>query len=59
MERFHPDEIKVTKISSRLNKRQIFRSTHLTGQVGQVGQAGFAGLIGFIDSQSQGFVLFQ
>jgi len=37
--RFHPDEMTVTKISSRLNRRWIYLTAHLTGQVGQVGQA--------------------
>ena len=40
--RFHPDEIRATKISSRLNKG----NKDLTGQVGQAGQAGFTGFGG-------------
>ena len=35
LSKFHPDEIRATKISSRLNKG----NKDLTGQVGQVGQA--------------------
>jgi hypothetical protein len=36
--RFHPDEITATKISSRLDRRAVPKSSHLTGQVGQAGQ---------------------
>jgi hypothetical protein len=42
-----PDEIKATKISSRLNRRAVPKSSHLTGQVGQAGQAGQADAHGF------------
>jgi len=35
MNRFNPDEISSTEISSRLNRLRISKSTHLTGQVGQ------------------------
>ena len=37
--RFNPDEIRTTKISSRLNGLRILSGEHLTGQVGQAGQA--------------------
>jgi len=35
--RFNPDGIRATKISSRLIRRAIPKSSHLTGQVGQAG----------------------
>ena len=35
LSRLRPDEIRATEISSRLNRRAILRSSHLTGQVGQ------------------------
>ena len=36
----HPDEIRAKKISSRLNRRRISLTTHLTGQVGQADEHG-------------------
>jgi len=38
-EELNPDEIRATKISSRLNRRRVSKRAHLTGQVGQAGQA--------------------
>ena len=36
----HPDEIRAKKISSRLNRRRISLTAHLTGQVGQADEHG-------------------
>jgi len=65
---FHrPDEISATEISSRLNRRRIYKRAHLTGQVGQAGQADFhryaqihlsliGGLVDWLSGYKYGFI---